>query len=73
MLLAAGAAALGTPGGLSITHGTARHGNGGQVPLSLLSDGLHPDERGHHRIVLKMIKDLRIFDASSRVCSLHIP
>ncbi|WP_393062113.1 GDSL-type esterase/lipase family protein [Streptomyces sp. LN549] len=48
-------------------------GDGGQVPLSLLNDGLHPNERGHHRIVLKMIKDLRIFDASSRVCSLHIP
>ncbi|MEV0917212.1 GDSL-type esterase/lipase family protein [Streptomyces sp. NPDC049967] len=49
------------------------NGNGGQVPLSLLSDGLHPNERGHHRIVLKMIKDLRIFDAGSRVCSLHVP
>ncbi|WP_406456395.1 GDSL-type esterase/lipase family protein [Streptomyces sp. NBC_00876] len=48
-------------------------GDGGQVPLTLLNDGLHPNERGHHRIVLKMIKDLRIFDASSRVCSLHIP
>ncbi|WP_405902500.1 GDSL-type esterase/lipase family protein [Streptomyces sp. NBC_00656] len=48
-------------------------GNGGQVPLSLLSDGLHPNERGHHRIVLKMIKDLRIFEASSAVCSLSIP
>lgn len=48
-------------------------GNGGQVPLSLLSDGLHPNERGHHRIVLKMIRDLRIFDATGRVCSLHIP
>lgn len=47
--------------------------NGGQVPLSLLSDGLHPNERGHHRVVLKMIKDLRIFDAGSPVCSLHIP
>ncbi|TXS38967.1 GDSL-type esterase/lipase family protein [Streptomyces sp. OR43] len=48
-------------------------GNGGQVPLSLLSDGLHPNERGHHRIALKMIKDLRIFDASSAVCSLNVP
>ncbi|WP_405406044.1 GDSL-type esterase/lipase family protein [Streptomyces sp. NBC_01104] len=48
-------------------------GNGGQVPLTLLSDGLHPDQHGHHRIVLRMIKDLRIFDASSRVCSLRIP
>ncbi|MFJ2088749.1 GDSL-type esterase/lipase family protein [Streptomyces sp. NPDC087901] len=48
-------------------------GNGGQVPLTLLNDGLHPNERGHHRIALKMIKDLRIFDASSRVCSLHVP
>lgn len=48
-------------------------GNGGQVPLSLLSDGLHPNERGHHRIALKMIKDLRIHEASSAVCSLSIP
>lgn len=48
-------------------------GNGGQVPLSLLSDGLHPNERGHHRIVLKMIRALRIFEADSRVCSLNIP
>ncbi|WP_406422872.1 GDSL-type esterase/lipase family protein [Streptomyces sp. NBC_00873] len=48
-------------------------GNGGRVPLSLLNDGLHPNERGHHRLVLKMIKDLRIFDATSRVCSLRIP
>ncbi|MCX4794118.1 GDSL-type esterase/lipase family protein [Streptomyces sp. NBC_01242] len=48
-------------------------GNGGQAPLSLLNDGLHPNERGHHRLVLKMIKDLRIFDATSRVCSLRIP
>ncbi|SEC14143.1 Lysophospholipase L1 [Streptomyces sp. 2131.1] len=48
-------------------------GNGGQVPLSLLSDGLHPNERGHHRIALKMIKDLRIFEADSQVCSLKVP
>lgn len=48
-------------------------GNGGQVPLPLLSDGLHPNERGHHRIALKMIKDLRIYEASSAVCSLSIP
>lgn len=48
-------------------------GNGGQVPLSLLSDGLHPDERGHHRVAVRMIKDLRIFEASSAVCSLNIP
>lgn len=48
-------------------------GNGGQVPLSLLSDGLHPDEHGHHRVALRMIKDLRIFEASSAVCSLNIP
>ncbi|MEU9531787.1 MULTISPECIES: GDSL-type esterase/lipase family protein [Streptomyces] len=48
-------------------------GDGGQVPLSLLSDGLHPNERGHHRIALKMIKDLRIFEANSQVCSLRIP
>ncbi|MEK8145489.1 SGNH/GDSL hydrolase family protein [Streptomyces sp. M10(2022)] len=48
-------------------------GNGGQVPLSLLGDGLHPNERGHHRIALKMIRDLQIFDTGSRVCSLSIP
>lgn len=48
-------------------------GNDGQVPLSLLSDGLHPNERGHHRVALRMIKDLRIFEASSAVCSLNIP
>ncbi|MFD7861020.1 GDSL-type esterase/lipase family protein [Streptomyces sp. NPDC059783] len=48
-------------------------GDGGQVPLSLLSDGLHPNERGHHRMALKMIKDLRIFDAGSAVCSLRVP
>lgn len=48
-------------------------GNGGQVPLALLNDGLHPNERGHHRLVLKMIRDLQIFDADSRVCSLSIP
>ncbi|MFJ5721232.1 GDSL-type esterase/lipase family protein [Streptomyces sp. NPDC093149] len=48
-------------------------GNGGQVPLPLLDDGLHPNERGHHRLALKMIEDLRVFDIGSRVCSLHIP
>ncbi|MFF9347645.1 GDSL-type esterase/lipase family protein [Streptomyces sp. NPDC014734] len=48
-------------------------GDGGQVPLSLLSDGLHPNERGHHRVALKMIKDLRVFDGGSRVCSLRVP
>lgn len=47
--------------------------NGGQVPLSLLAEGLHPDERGHLHLALKMIKDLRIFDMNSRVCSLSIP
>ncbi|MEV7956954.1 SGNH/GDSL hydrolase family protein [Streptomyces sp. NPDC058316] len=47
--------------------------NGGQVPLSPLNDGLHPNERGHHRLALKMIKDLRVFDVGSRVCSLRIP
>ncbi|MEU1468127.1 GDSL-type esterase/lipase family protein [Streptomyces sp. NPDC005761] len=50
-----------------------RDGDGGQVPLSLLSDGLHPNERGHHRVALRMIKELRIFEASSAVCSLNIP
>ncbi|MGW2108878.1 GDSL-type esterase/lipase family protein [Streptomyces sp. NPDC001948] len=49
------------------------NGNGGQVPLSLLNDGLHPNERGHHRLALKMIKDLRVFDPGSRVCSLRVP
>ncbi|WP_329209588.1 GDSL-type esterase/lipase family protein [Streptomyces sp. NBC_01708] len=48
-------------------------GNGGQVPLSLLSDGMHPNERGHHRIALKMIRDLQVFDTGSRVCTLSIP
>ncbi|WP_405722202.1 hypothetical protein [Streptomyces sp. NBC_00046] len=48
-------------------------GNGGQVPLSLLNDGLHPDERGHHRLALKMIKDLRVYGSDSRVCSLRVP
>ncbi|MER5552409.1 GDSL-type esterase/lipase family protein [Streptomyces sp. NPDC002793] len=48
-------------------------GNGGQVPLSLLSDGLHPNERGHHRIALKMIEELQIFDTGSRVCTLSVP
>ncbi|MEU2678476.1 GDSL-type esterase/lipase family protein [Streptomyces sp. NPDC007107] len=48
-------------------------GNGGQVPLSLLNDGLHPNERGHHRIALKMIRDLQIFDSGSRVCTLSVP
>ncbi|MHC3462760.1 GDSL-type esterase/lipase family protein [Streptomyces flavovirens] len=48
-------------------------GNGGRVPLSLLNDGLHPNERGHHRIALKMIKDLQIFDSGSRVCTLSVP
>lgn len=48
-------------------------GNGGQVPLSLLNDGLHPNERGHHRIAVKMIKDLQIFDTGSRVCTLSVP
>ncbi|MEU8710400.1 GDSL-type esterase/lipase family protein [Streptomyces sp. NPDC048565] len=48
-------------------------GNGGQVPLTLLNDGLHPNERGHHRMALKMIRDLQIFDTGSRVCTLSIP
>lgn len=46
---------------------------GGQVPLELLADGLHPDERGHLHLVHKMIRDLRVFDADSKVCSLVIP
>ncbi|MFF3291316.1 GDSL-type esterase/lipase family protein [Streptomyces sp. NPDC003023] len=46
---------------------------GGQVPLELLADGLHPDEQGHLHLVHKMIRDLRVFDADSKVCSLVIP
>ncbi|MGW1188437.1 GDSL-type esterase/lipase family protein [Streptomyces sp. NPDC002559] len=45
----------------------------GQVPLALLNDGLHPNGRGHHRLALKMIQDLRVLDRDSRVCSLRIP
>ncbi|MFJ1676489.1 hypothetical protein ACIODT_16010 [Streptomyces sp. NPDC088251] len=48
-------------------------GNGGQVPLSLLNEGLHPNERVHHRLAPKMIKDLRLFDIGSRVCALRVP
>ncbi|MFD4034473.1 GDSL-type esterase/lipase family protein [Streptomyces sp. NPDC058637] len=48
-------------------------GDGGQVPLSLLNDGLHPNERGHHRIALMMIRDLQVFDTGSQVCTLSIP
>ncbi|MGY0070832.1 hypothetical protein ACWZEH_29475 [Streptomyces sp. QTS137] len=48
-------------------------GNGGRVPLSLLNDGLHPDERGHHRIVLEMIRDPQLFDPAGRVCALSAP
>ncbi|MEV6166055.1 GDSL-type esterase/lipase family protein [Streptomyces sp. NPDC052052] len=47
--------------------------NDGKVPLSLLNDGLHPNERGHHHIAVKMIKDLQVFDSDSRVCSLLVP
>jgi lysophospholipase L1-like esterase len=46
---------------------------GGRVPLELLADGLHPDEQGHLHLVHKMIRDLRVFDADSKVCSLVIP
>ncbi|SDC50976.1 GDSL-type esterase/lipase family protein [Streptomyces prasinopilosus] len=49
------------------------NGNGGKVPLSLLNDGLHPNQRGHHRIVLKMIRDLQLFDPASGVCTLAVP
>lgn len=48
-------------------------GNGGQVPLGLLNDGLHPNQRGHLHLAHKMIKDLRVFDRDSKVCSLAIP
>ncbi len=47
--------------------------NGGAVPLSLLGDGLHPNQRGHLMMAKKMIKDLRIHDPASRVCGLTIP
>ncbi|MFE5792823.1 GDSL-type esterase/lipase family protein [Streptomyces sp. NPDC056503] len=47
--------------------------NGGAVPLSLLGDGLHPNQRGHLLLAKKMIKDLRIHDPASRVCGLTIP
>ncbi|MEU0909770.1 GDSL-type esterase/lipase family protein [Streptomyces althioticus] len=47
--------------------------NGGSAPTRLLADGLHPDQRGHLFLAHKMIKDLRIFDPGSRVCSLTIP
>ncbi|MFD4338047.1 GDSL-type esterase/lipase family protein [Streptomyces anulatus] len=46
---------------------------GGTVPLGLLGDGLHPDQRGHLLLAQKMIRDLRIYDPASRVCSLSIP
>ncbi|MFE0651980.1 GDSL-type esterase/lipase family protein [Streptomyces sp. NPDC059534] len=46
---------------------------GGTVPLGLLGDGLHPDQRGHLQLAKKMIRDLRLFDPASRVCSLVIP
>ncbi|MFJ6013853.1 GDSL-type esterase/lipase family protein [Streptomyces sp. NPDC092952] len=49
------------------------NGGSGPVPLTLLNDGLHPNERGHHRIAVKMIKELRVFEADSRVCSLRVP
>ncbi|MFI1959223.1 GDSL-type esterase/lipase family protein [Streptomyces althioticus] len=47
--------------------------DGGSAPTRLLADGLHPDRRGHLFLAHKMIKDLRIFDPGSRVCSLTIP
>ncbi|MCT4351983.1 GDSL-type esterase/lipase family protein [Streptomyces sp. Je 1-79] len=47
--------------------------NGGTVPLGLLGDGLHPDQRGHLLLAKKMIRDLRVFDPASRVCALTIP
>ncbi|MEU9851675.1 GDSL-type esterase/lipase family protein [Streptomyces sp. NPDC047974] len=47
--------------------------NGGAVPLSLLGDGLHPNQRGHLVMAKKMIRDLRLHDPASRVCGLTIP
>ncbi|MEE1809250.1 hypothetical protein [Streptomyces sp. BE133] len=38
-----------------------------------INDGLHPNKRGHHRLAPKMIKDLRVLDIGSRVCSLRVP
>lgn len=52
-------------------HWLAAHG--GSVPTGLLGDGLHPDQRGHLFLAHKMIRDLRIFDPGSRVCSLTVP
>ncbi|MFI8091981.1 SGNH/GDSL hydrolase family protein [Streptomyces sp. NPDC086080] len=46
---------------------------GGGVPLDLLGDGLHPNQRGHLFLAHKMIRDLRLFDPRSRVCSLRTP
>ncbi|WP_448319726.1 GDSL-type esterase/lipase family protein [Streptomyces sp. CO7] len=52
-------------------HWQAAHG--GSVPTRLLGDGLHPDQRGHLFLAHKMIRDLRVFDPGSRLCSLTIP
>ncbi|MEV7019746.1 GDSL-type esterase/lipase family protein [Streptomyces sp. NPDC093991] len=52
-------------------HWLAAHG--GSVPTRLLGDGLHPDQRGHLFLAHKMIRDLRVFDPGSGVCSLTIP
>ncbi|MFJ8187839.1 GDSL-type esterase/lipase family protein [Streptomyces sp. NPDC096105] len=52
-------------------HWLAAHG--GSAPTGLLGDGLHPDQRGHLFLAHKMIRDLRIFDPGSRVCSLTVP
>ena len=52
-------------------HWTASHG--GEVPLDLLGDGLHPDQRGHLFLAHKMIRDLRLFDPGAGSRSLRIP
>ncbi|MDI3408950.1 GDSL-type esterase/lipase family protein [Streptomyces cavernicola] len=46
---------------------------GDTPPAGLLGDGLHPDEQGHLVLAHKVFRDLRIFDPTSRVCSLTIP
>ncbi|MEU7392626.1 SGNH/GDSL hydrolase family protein [Streptomyces tanashiensis] len=51
-------------------HGTSA---AGRYPPSLLSNGLHPNHRGHLMMAKKMIKDLRIHDPASRVCAPAIP
>ncbi|MEU2670542.1 hypothetical protein ABZ622_17015 [Streptomyces sp. NPDC007164] len=54
-------------------HNDWQNGNDdGRAPLSLLNDGLPPDERGHHHAP-KTIQDLRAHDSGSRDCSRRVP